>query len=472
MTVNFLEVFLASLLGGILGILFLIPFRKYFVRDMHGKYPFPEATAGTQVLVSGEKGGAQAKPLMIAGLIGGLFDFAVATFGLWHENFTSRALLWGDTVAEKAKLVLKCNTGAAVLGMGYIVGLKYAFIICCGSALVWWVIVPAIALLFPGLEVAQGIPAAGPSQDLRGQAATSPEEEATVLQDDVLPAEDAAVSADNNDRKAVAEAGLLDEGDPLEGYSGSHDGEDWSDYLSASMDESGNGGGRLQLKLSLGGGTASSETSSTFDTRQFYHGAPSSAKVPEYSGSSRTMFAAQAPSVTNTTVHKRPVRAEVLVHIPVFWRFGVETGLAYSVLRSSFDTTSGTTRTEESQTLRYLGLPLNLTADVFRNRWMTAYLSGGAIAAKCISADVRTTTVNVLSGDNLTDPEKTDLTVEPWLFSLNATAGFQFNVTPAIGLYAAPGVSYHFDDKSGLQTFYKEHPLDFVLSFGLRFNFK
>ena len=166
MTVNFLEVFLASLLGGILGILFLIPFRKYFVKEMHGKYPFPEATAGTQVLVSGEKGGAQAKPLMIAGLLGGLYDFAVATFGLWHENFTSRALLWGDTVAEKAKLVLKCNTGAAVLGMGYIVGLKYAFIICCGSALVWWVIVPGIALLFPGLEVYEGISAAEASPEV------------------------------------------------------------------------------------------------------------------------------------------------------------------------------------------------------------------------------------------------------------------------------------------------------------------
>ena len=160
MTVNFLEVFLASLLGGILGILFLIPFRKYFVKEMHGKYPFPEATAGTQVLVSGEKGGDQAKPLMIAGLLGGLYDFVVATFGLWHENFTSRALLWGDTVAEKAKLVLKYNTGAAVLGMGYIVGLKYAFIICCGSALVWWVIVPAIALFFPDVEVQEGITAA------------------------------------------------------------------------------------------------------------------------------------------------------------------------------------------------------------------------------------------------------------------------------------------------------------------------
>ena len=166
MTVNFLEVFLASLLGGILGILFLIPFRKYFVKEMHGKYPFPEATAGTQVLVSGEKGGAQAKPLMIAGLLGGLYDFLVATFGLWHENFTSRALLWGDTVAEKAKLVLKCNTGAAVLGMGYIVGLKYAFIICCGSALVWWVIVPVIALFFPELEVAEGITAVAASPEV------------------------------------------------------------------------------------------------------------------------------------------------------------------------------------------------------------------------------------------------------------------------------------------------------------------
>lgn len=153
LTVNFLEIFIASLLGGVLGILFLIPFRKYFVKDMHGKYPFPEATASTQVLVTGEKGGGQVKPLLFAGIIGGLYDFLVATFGLWHESFTSRAILWGDTLAEKAKLVFKINTGAAVLGMGYIVGLKYAFIICCGSMLVWWVIVPGIALLFPDLNV-------------------------------------------------------------------------------------------------------------------------------------------------------------------------------------------------------------------------------------------------------------------------------------------------------------------------------
>lgn len=151
MTVNFIQVFMSSLLGGILGILFLIPFRKYFVKDMHGKYPFPEATATTQVLISGEKGGSQAKPLLIAGLVGGLYDFVVATFGAWSEVFSSRVLPYGETIAEKARLVFKINTGAAVLGLGYIVGLKYAAIICAGSALVWWVIVPVLGQLSDGL---------------------------------------------------------------------------------------------------------------------------------------------------------------------------------------------------------------------------------------------------------------------------------------------------------------------------------
>lgn len=142
LTVSFMQVFLSSLLGGVLGILFLIPFRKYFVSDMHGKYPFPEATATTQVLVSGEKGGSQAKPLLFAGLIGGLYDFQVATFGTWSETFSTRILPYGEMIANKAKLVLKVNLGAAVLGLGFIVGLKYAAIICAGSALVWFVLVP------------------------------------------------------------------------------------------------------------------------------------------------------------------------------------------------------------------------------------------------------------------------------------------------------------------------------------------
>ena len=149
MSASFLNIFLSLLLGGVLGILFLIPFRKYFVSDMHGKYPFPEATATTQVLISGEKGGSQAKPLLMAGLVGGLYDFIVATFGWWNENVTSRMIGWGADLADRAKLVLKVNTGAAVLGLGYIIGLKYAFIICLGSLAVWWIIVPGMALLFP-----------------------------------------------------------------------------------------------------------------------------------------------------------------------------------------------------------------------------------------------------------------------------------------------------------------------------------
>ena len=150
MSASFLKIFIASLLGGIIGILFLIPFRKYFVSDMHGKYPFPEATATTQVLVSGAKGGDQAKPLLIAGLVGGLYDFIVATFGWWNENFTSRVVGWGEQLAEQVKLVFKINTGAAVLGLGYIIGFKYALIITLGSLSVWWLIVPGMALLFGG----------------------------------------------------------------------------------------------------------------------------------------------------------------------------------------------------------------------------------------------------------------------------------------------------------------------------------
>ena len=148
MTVDFMQMFISSLLGGILGILFLIPFRKYFVSDKHGEYPFPEATASTQVLVSGEKGGSQAKPLLIAGLVGGLYDFIVATFGWWNENFTTRVCGWGEMLADKVKVVLKINTGAAVLGLGYIIGLKYAAIICAGSLAVWLLIVPGMNLLF------------------------------------------------------------------------------------------------------------------------------------------------------------------------------------------------------------------------------------------------------------------------------------------------------------------------------------
>jgi putative OPT family oligopeptide transporter len=148
LTVDFGKVFLSSLLGGVLGILFLIPFRKYFVKEMHGKYPFPEATATTQVLVSGETGGKGAKLLLISGLIGGIYDFIVSTFGLWSEVFTTRVAPIGVAIADKAKLVFKINIGAAVLGLGYIIGLKYSFIISLGSMLVWFVIIPLMNVIF------------------------------------------------------------------------------------------------------------------------------------------------------------------------------------------------------------------------------------------------------------------------------------------------------------------------------------
>lgn len=145
--VNFMEIFLSSLFGGVLGILFFIPFRKYFVKDMHGKYPFPEATATTQVLMSGnakgkENTGGQAKTLVLSALVGGVYDYVVSTFGFWAENLSSAATSWGAGLAAKAKVVFSCNTGAALLGLGYIVGLKYSFVIFAGSAFVWWVLLP------------------------------------------------------------------------------------------------------------------------------------------------------------------------------------------------------------------------------------------------------------------------------------------------------------------------------------------
>lgn len=153
---QFYQIFLSSLLGGFLGILLLIPFRKYFVKDMHGKYPFPEATATTEVLVSGEKKGNQAKLLAVSGLIGGLYDFFISTFGWWTENISTRIIGWGDLLAEKAKLVFKVNTGAAVLGLGYIIGLKYAAIICAGSFTVWFVLIPFLSYFGDGQTLAVG----------------------------------------------------------------------------------------------------------------------------------------------------------------------------------------------------------------------------------------------------------------------------------------------------------------------------
>ena len=205
MSADFLKIFIASLLGGVLGILFLIPFRRYFVEAPQEKFPFPEATATTQVLKaqeapssspegdtivsadktneapSGAVGGAST--LLVAGLVGGLYDFIVATFGWWNENVTSRMLPYGDDIADKAKFVLKNNTGAAVLGLGYIIGFRYALIITLGSLFVWWLVVPGMALLFPDTVLNQWNPAittaVGDALGLATKAGTSTESQKT-----------------------------------------------------------------------------------------------------------------------------------------------------------------------------------------------------------------------------------------------------------------------------------------------------
>jgi len=142
--VDFWQIFFSSLLGGFLGILFLIPFRKYFVKDMHGKLPFPEATATTEILMTGEKGGSQARLLLITGLIGGLFDFCFSSFKLWSEVITTRVIPAGEALADKMKMVFKFNVSALIFSFGYLVGLRFSLIIAAGSLLSWFVFIPLV----------------------------------------------------------------------------------------------------------------------------------------------------------------------------------------------------------------------------------------------------------------------------------------------------------------------------------------
>jgi putative OPT family oligopeptide transporter len=142
--VDFLQIFFSSLLGGSLGILFLIPFRKYFVKDMHGKFPFPEATATTEILITGEKGGNQAAILITSGLVGGFFEFLASSMRLWSDTFTTRIVPIGQFLSDKYKLVFKMSVSPLVFSFGYLVGLKFSLIITVGSLLSWFVLVPLL----------------------------------------------------------------------------------------------------------------------------------------------------------------------------------------------------------------------------------------------------------------------------------------------------------------------------------------
>lgn len=151
---NFFQMCLASLLGGFLGILFLIPFRRYFVKDQHGEFPFPEATASTEVLMAGEAGGGEAGVLVKAGGIAAGYQLVAQTFGFWRETFSTTAFGWGTAMSQRVRLEFHMMTEAAIIGLGYIIGLRYALIIACGSFLSWWVLTPAIGILGKGVTVA------------------------------------------------------------------------------------------------------------------------------------------------------------------------------------------------------------------------------------------------------------------------------------------------------------------------------
>ncbi len=258
----------------------------------------------------------------------------------------------------------------------------------------------------------------------------------------------------------------------------SYEYESWNRYLSETASKKSSGNSPVNVNVSFSGGATTSSDMKSFDPMMFYRGSdpgfdhPGSmdaASLPKNNIQTRSMspsvFSSSAP-VTTEAEHRRPVRVALTVNKPLGRVFGVESGLSYSTLRSTFTKTSGATVTESDQTLRYLGVPLNLTASAYSSKRFAVYVSGGGMAEKCVSGRIRTT--ETVSGVRQDGANSTSLTVKPMLWSLNAAAGVQANLTGNLGLYVEPGVSYHFDDGSSVQTVYKDRPLDFVMTFGAR----
>ena len=264
-----------------------------------------------------------------------------------------------------------------------------------------------------------------------------------------------------------------------------HDGEDWSEYISASSDSRASGRRPVSLDVAFSGGATDSRKEDSYDLQMFYRGsAPASAPglmtdrgdLGGYLGGSNEQTRAMAPmppksptSAVSKADHRRPVRLALMANYPVSRTFGLETGLTFTTLRSTFSNETGRTLSETEQTLVYVGLPLNVTASVFDSRLFSFYVGAGGMAEKSVSG--KSVTTETLGGVKQGDGEKKDLNVKPLLWSLNASAGLQVNLTKHIGIYAEPGLSYHFDDGSGVSTIYKERPLDFALTFGARFSF-
>jgi len=232
-----------------------------------------------------------------------------------------------------------------------------------------------------------------------------------------------------------------------------HDGEDWSGYMSATDDGDTGFLSRISMKASLAGAATQSQDVSNYDPAMFYYGSGDT-RSSGYTDEPTRAFAPMDPlisasSVETDTRHHRPVRMSLTFHMPLGGIFGVETGASYTLLRSTVTTTSGSTVNRNIQTLKYLGIPVNLTADLYGNDWCRLYLSGGGMAEKCVSGEIK-----------------------PLLWSLNAAAGAQINLGRSLGIYAEPGLSYHFDDGSPVRTIYKDRPLDFMMTLGARMSFR
>lgn len=316
---------------------------------------------------------------------------------------------------------------------------------------------------------------------LSGQSATTPENQEysqTVLKESSLAEPECEVvenlSVEPRTEESSAQKTKIESGEDYE-Y------DNWNRYLSETSSRKSSKGSPVTIDVSFCGAATSSNNERSFDPMMFYRGSdpafdhpasPDAGPITSNNLQTRSMSPAMFTStpVTTDVEHKRPVRVALTAHKSLGKLFGVETGLSYSTLRSTFSTTSGNTLKEDVQTLRYLGVPLNLTASVFNSKRLSVYVIGGGMVEKCVSGKVRTT--ETVSGVSQGGSRSEDLTVKPFLWSLNAAAGAQVNLTANIGFYAEPGVSYHFDDGSSVQTIYKDRPFDFVMTFGARFSFR
>lgn len=253
------------------------------------------------------------------------------------------------------------------------------------------------------------------------------------------------------------------------GFKTSHDGEDWSKHLSATKDDWGRRENKPSAGLSFSSAARNAQDANIMDTRPFFQGYAANFEVGTRDDAAIYTRTVSVP-VSKDEDHRRPVRASLSLDFPLNDVFSIGTGLTYSILRSSFKTSSGNRVAEDSQTLGYLGLPLNLKANLWDRDILTVYALGGGMVEKCVSG-VSKTSVTV-GGEPTGNVTRNTFAVKPLAWSLNAGAGLQLNLAGGFGLYAEPGVSYHFPSDVKVRSIYTEHPFDFVLAFGARFSFR